>query len=332
MTDINNKIYKMLCEGMSLDEISADMGLSMKQVYKRVLGMIQEGYLLKKEIYDNGKIKYTKAFSEIARKSNTVDINLTRFGVFRAALISDTHIGSKFERFDYLDMVYDYCTGNGIHMIINAGDLLDGNTNSKNQNITSVHEQLPYMLENYPHDDGILNLICLGDHDYSLFDSGRDIRCAIESSRADMIVMGYGMSIVNIASDQFIVRHNIPELNFNYPNGKIVLLGHNHKSLYSLKRNGSFTAYIPSLSDLQFNGQVPGFMVMDLNIRNQTIINAHFKNLVITDKISTAGEVDVEIQYSGKNYDEKELIKAKTLKKESSQIDKFNARMSKKKM
>ena len=41
-------------------------------------------------------------------------------------LISDLHFGSKFERVDLMNIVYDYAIKNNINLIVIGGDLIDG--------------------------------------------------------------------------------------------------------------------------------------------------------------------------------------------------------------
>ena len=53
-----------------------------------------------------------------------------------------------------------------LHIIINGGDLIDGSFSKGVQKIDDPICQLDYVIKNYPFDKRILNLICLGNHDF----------------------------------------------------------------------------------------------------------------------------------------------------------------------
>ena len=107
---------------------------------------------------------------------------------FTALVISDIHLGGGFERLDLLDKIYDYCVKNGIHIIINCGDLIDGTFSLTEKKISSTLEQVDYLLKKYPFDKSILNFALLGDHDYSvLHETGQDLMITLSSYRQDIV-------------------------------------------------------------------------------------------------------------------------------------------------
>jgi hypothetical protein len=94
--------------------------------------------------------------------------NAIRFG-----LISDTQIGSAYQRLDALAAFYEFCAGEGITTILHAGDVLDGWKVYRGQefelhpNGRSWPEQRDMFAKSVPLIDGLKTIFITGNHDSS---------------------------------------------------------------------------------------------------------------------------------------------------------------------
>ncbi len=321
------EIINKLKEEKNLNTIARELGISVLDVHKRIMRLKHEGYVLKKNIYDDGNVEYfVKCYPDFFR-TNMATLKLCNRFKFSAMLISDTHFGNEFECMDYLDKVYEYCKECDVHVIINGGDLVDGAFSHGNQTIDDPIKQLNYVIEKHPFDDNIINLICLGNHDYSLYKSGIDIKTVLENARADLIPLGYGLGIINIENDQIFVKHCIPEYSFETLDKKFVLEGHKHKMAFSLE-NG-LLVNMPTLSNLVLGKhEFPGAIRMDLTLDNDGTINTgRFEQFIFTDKMHTINEITLNVDIDHTHLYEKDIrpkIKSKQSCNGLSQIEKFN--------
>lgn len=286
------RTLKLITEGKSISEIAYELKVKHTVAYKQILEIINNGLVLKKTIYDNGQIRFFKGYSEIINKTNSIEVKLTNSNKFRAVLISDTHFGNKKSNLSYLEKVYQYCDEEKIHVIINGGDLIDGRSNHPEKDLQTPKQQLEYILQNHPYSNNIINLICLGNHDYQLFDYAIDIKKRLLHERADLIPLGYGQCIINIGKDQLFIKHPINMINPIDSKGKLTLCGHSHICKFNLASN---IINIPSLSDLNFNEYIPSFIDMNLILENGKIINGSFKNLTVENEIKKISEICTNI-------------------------------------
>lgn len=322
-------IISKLKEEKNINEISKELGISLLDVHKRIMGLKNKGYVLIRIIHDDGNINYFVKYYPEFVKTNSVTLKLCNKSKFSAMLISDTHFGNEAEHLDYLDNVYEYCKNCDIHVIINGGDLVDGAFSQGNQSISDPIKQVNYVLENHPFDESIINLICLGNHDFSLYKSGIDIKTVLENYRNDLIPMGYGLGIINVENDQIFVKHCIFEYTFETLDKKFVLEGHKHKMAFSLE-NG-LLVNIPTLSNLVLGKhEFPGAVRMDLTFDSDGTINTgRFEQFIFTDKMHTINEITLNVDIDHTHLYEKDIrpkIKSKQSCNGLSQIEKFNQR------
>lgn len=325
----NTEILEKIKMEKTLNEIASELNIPTLEVHKRIKTLKNDGWIFKKVIYDDGNINYfLKKFPELI-KTNTIDLRVKNHNSLSTMLISDTHYGNSLACVRYLDMIYDYCKENNIHIIINAGDLIDGSFNREAQEISNPLEQLKYVVENHPFDDSILNLICLGNHDFSLYKSGVDIKKALESARSDLVAIGYGIGIINTENDQIFVRHNIPEYSFEPINGKLVLEGHKHKMAFTDDAFG-FLVNIPTLSNLNLGKhKFPGAIRMDLFFDDDGYISSgRFEQFVLNDNMYTVNETLLNFDFDHERICERDVrpkLKVKGYDSNGlSQIEKFN--------
>lgn len=135
----------------------------------------------------------------VSRKDNTF--------VFGA--LGDSHLGSKYERLDVLNDLYDRYEAAGVDRVFHTGNWIDGDE-PKNRHDIAVHgmePQLDYLAENYPIRKGITTYAVTGeDHEgWWTRSEGIDIGRRAEQTmrdhgRTDWINLGFMESHVRLVN------------------------------------------------------------------------------------------------------------------------------------
>lgn len=345
MTDLTSQLLKLINEGKTLNEISEVMNISNKKIFNLLTMIRNKGFEFDRKYYYNGDIIYVPKTSFITE--NIIGTNIITSpndNNFEALVISDLHIGNNEERIDLLNMAYDYCVKEGIHIIIVCGDIIDGMYGRFPKIHDNIHAQIDYAIQNYPFDKSILNFATLGDHDYDAMKNyGQNIARVFESYRHDIIPLGYCNGQINVKNDKIIVRHpsdKFDEFKSESMNRCLSLNGHSHKMKISTSTNDT-TINIPTLSGLTCNTElpIPSAVRMNLEFKNGMIWNGIFSQLIFTDKgIYRVNEYQCYILGYGKDVSgnkeiklEEDRTKKKVLElpkpeKPMSQIEKFNTR------
>ena len=141
-----------------------------------------------------------------------VDANRFRGKTTRVAIVSDTHLGSRYQQLSYLRAFYRYCSRKGISVVLHAGDLVDGERIYRGQEYevfaAGVDAQAEYAVNNYPRYKGIKTYLISGNHDSSFqAQAGIDIVNMICRQRDDMVYLGYGGATVEINGVKFDLIH-----------------------------------------------------------------------------------------------------------------------------
>lgn len=168
---------KQLCDDLELQEY---------EVYGLVELLKKNGYTY--DIFDNKIIK-TKPIkeNEIYKIPNNLDH-------LKLLLISDTHLGSKYDRLDILRYLYDEADSRGVNYVLHSGDLTEG-LSGRPQQLYELKEcsytgQRDYVIEKYPKGD-IPTYLIAGNHDlWWIRQCGADICKDISNNRDDLIYLG----------------------------------------------------------------------------------------------------------------------------------------------
>ena len=319
MHPTNEKLLKMVKDGKTSNEICEALAISNKQLYQRITWLRNIGVELKRSYYENGNISYyfKKPLYDSKDMYERVYTNPSLNGsqIVKTIVVSDLHLGNIDNSRNYMDNVYNFCVKNGIHIILNSGDLFEGILSSSRKLIreNSAIEQITNGLKEYPFDKSIINFITLGNHDYSFSSEyGTDLKTIINDRRHDLVALGYGIGqvFINDLNIQLFHPLGIPkELKYDFKDG-IVIRGHGHKfKLSSPSRCLYFHA--PSLSDITPNMEdsylKPSFLQMDIKFSNykpeETIIAQY---TIIDNKIYKTGQFNISLRNIDcyeKNYD-----------------------------
>lgn len=284
----------------TLGEIVDITGLSLKEIYIILKRLRDKGYLISKKYYYDGEIQYgINNFLEVP--SDNILLTSKNDDELEFMIISDIHFGSIQETQKLLYLIYDYCTKNDIHIILNAGDFIDGEVNSLNTCIAPL-KQIDHALRVHPAKEDIINYLLLGNHDYSmLINHGIDISKVINEKREDIVPLGYGEGILNIKNDQIIMQHPLlykASSNGNYSKA-IIIRGHGHEPKVTLDTS-NLLIYAPSLSKLNFNKcHYPGAIDLKLKMRYGIIENAYIDELaIINGKIYVTNELNLYVGHN----------------------------------
>lgn len=169
-----------------INQICVDLELQEYEVYGLVEMLKNEGYLY--DIID-GKIVKVKPIKE--NEIYQIPNNLEHL---KLLLISDTHLGSKFDRLDILRYLYDEADKKGVNYVLHSGDLTEGLSGRPQQLVelkeTSYTGQRDYVIEKYPKGD-IPTYLISGNHDlWWVRQCGADICRDISNNRDDLIYLG----------------------------------------------------------------------------------------------------------------------------------------------
>lgn len=169
-----------------VNKVCEDLELQEYEVYGLVELMKNQGYLY--DIFD-GKIVKTKPIKESGLYKVPNDL-----GHLKLLLISDTHLGSKFDRLDILRYLYDEADRKNVNYILHSGDLTEG-LSGRPQQLYELKEssytgQRDYVIDKYPKGD-IPTYLIAGNHDlWWVRQCGADICKDISNNRDDLIYLG----------------------------------------------------------------------------------------------------------------------------------------------
>ena len=205
-------------------------------------------------------------------------------------IVSDTHIGSKFENMDYIREAYKYAQEHDIHTVLHGGDLIQSTVKNVKREYIDEQAQIEHVIEDYPYSDTIQTLILLGNHDYLTFRKDPKYLEMLKA-RKDFNIMGYRRIYLTWLKSLISVYHTVKKFPFIMPalETDLTLRGHSHHLTYN-KEDG---LNIPSLSNdmLQNKDARPGFLVGSksdsyINIRSFYFTNSlHEEGKVLTKKL-----------------------------------------------
>lgn len=178
---------------------------------------------------------------------------------YKFGISSDQHLGSKYEREDVNEGLYDAFEAAGVTKVLNTGNWIEGEARF-NKNDILVHgmgNQVEYFVNNYPKRDGIKTLMIAGDDHEGWYwqQSGIDIGAYTEmackrAGRDDIEYLGYLEADVLFGADNVFTKvrlmhpgggssyavsykpQKIVESISIHDKPDILIIGHYHKSMY----------------------------------------------------------------------------------------------------
>lgn len=180
-----DRLANILKKPINLKNIKKNLEYgSMKELHKDIQDLKHEGY----DVRQNGNIFFINREAIYNEKPNKIPVN--EFGI-----VSDTHLGSKVEELEKLQLYYDLAKEKGIKHVFHCGDVTEGINIYRGQindlKKIGVTEQVEHVIENYPKEDKIKTHFILGNHDMGAHNSnGVDIGKIISANRKDLDYIG----------------------------------------------------------------------------------------------------------------------------------------------
>lgn len=170
-------------------------------------------------------------------------------GRLRVGVVSDTHLGSRYQQLSHLHDMYDRFERAGITEVWHVGDLVHGSHKMHRDMPFELHvhgfdAQVTYAVENYPRIPGIKTRIISGNHDLSHYnDIGADPVAAFARERDDVEYLGQVGAFINVADvarvylqhprggGSYAKSYRLQKLIENFDPAKkpnVLLIGHYH--------------------------------------------------------------------------------------------------------
>jgi predicted phosphodiesterase len=108
-------------------------------------------------------------------------------------VVSDTHLGSKYECLYELNKIYDEFEMNAVDVVVHAGNWIEGEShfNRYDINVYGVDGQIEYFMENYPKRNGIHTYFISGDDHEGWWYNKHGIDVGSLVQRDDLTYCGY---------------------------------------------------------------------------------------------------------------------------------------------
>ncbi len=258
--DIKVKI-KNLFKGKdvyTIESLSDILDTGISKVRQAVDELVDLGYNFRIE---NGYVVLSKIIQK--SESTKLDIEKMSTGFYKFGAIGDNHLCSRYERLDVLNAIYDLYEAEGIEVVYNTGNWIDGEArfNKHDLNTYGMDNQINYWCKHYPKRNGIKTYFIAGDDHEGWYTQnvGIDIgkyaeMKAREAGRDDLIYLGYmeadvvlkapdGETIIRVVhpggGSSYAISYTVQKIVESYQGGEkphVLLAGHYHKADYTYIR------------------------------------------------------------------------------------------------
>lgn len=238
--------------GKHVSEIANSLGVKEKTVENVISSLVDAGYSISLR---GSFAKMTQGIPDL--KPIKIDPKRAWGRELTFGVISDTHLGSHYERLDVLNFAYDDFSKSGIKTVYHAGNMVEGEAsfNKYDIRVHGIADQTLYCLDHYPQRDGITTYyITADDHEGWWFqregiDFGRYLFLEAQArGRTDLVHLGYqevdieltakhGKSIMRLVhpggGSCYATSYAVQKLVESFQGGEkpaIVICGHYHKA------------------------------------------------------------------------------------------------------
>ena len=317
-----DKIYNFIKNGTRFEDFIKEMNISMTEGYGLVETMKLYGKPIELNMNENG----TLVFHKKKKTKTTQYTSKDKEGLIETYLcvISDTHLGTKEQQLTLINEVYKEAHRRGIKTVLHIGDVLDGDYTQVRKEQTyqlflrGFDEQVGYVIDMYPHIDGITTYFIQGSHDEThLKNGGATAGAWIDRCRDDMVYLGQDKAMFKINNLRILMDHpgggNAKSYSYKpqqaieglNPGEKpnILLQGHYHKSYYMFYRNVHSLLVPCIVNQSQF--------MKKMNLQN--VVGAYFIKIYSDDKGNIHYFEPEEHLFSTKDLIENDYLKCKKL-------------------
>lgn len=260
--ELKKKIVNILMKGYtSENEIAETLNIDINLVKYLVEKIRDEKYNITEL---RGKLYLEKQPLSGNHKKYAIDISKQSTRIFRFGAVSDNHINSKYERLDVLNALYDIFHKEGINVVYNGGNWIDGEARFNKQELINhgLSKQIDYFIDQYPQREGIKTYFIAGDDHEGWYWQREGVNIgeymqmkAKQSGRDDLIYLGYVESDIDLVGKRgtsklrimhggggtaYALSYTPQKMIESFQGGEkpaILLLGHYHKADYFYYRN-----------------------------------------------------------------------------------------------
>ena len=152
MTNLQLQIIDLLQADITVDKLMEKLQLTPSQLLYQLNFIKRQGYQIMRTFYENGSQRWrlSNNVNDIPA-SNEVEIKGLN-GVFHFLAFSDTHVGHKNQKLEWLPLLVNYGKENGINTIIHAGDLYEGFYHDRAHLNQTAEQQVMTFLKAYPYE------------------------------------------------------------------------------------------------------------------------------------------------------------------------------------
>jgi len=252
-------LIKLLTKGsFTIEELSNRTGLIPRDIRGKIKELEDKKYNIH---YKDNKVELTKEI----KPGNTKKLNIDYWkgDNLKIGFVSDTHLCSKFERLDELNLIYDVFADEGIELVYHGGNYIDGECRFNKFDIHTIGmtPQVDYFVKNYPQREGILTKFIAGDDHEGWYSQRERINIgkytqmvAEKAGRKDVEYIGYlecdipfegieGESWMRVmhggGGTAYALSYTPQKIVESYQGGekpRVLLLGHYHKIDYCYPR------------------------------------------------------------------------------------------------
>lgn len=182
------------------DDFRKEKPTSPKKILSQIEALEREGFRVTKQ-------------PPKERATAKLDLNVKPGGTVRIGIVSDTHIGSKYQQLAALTDFYRYADERGVQAYLHGGDMLEGihqahRDAAYEQYAFGVDEQIDEAVAQYPKSKNAKTLHVAGNHDDWAFQNvGVTPGRTIQDRRPDLEYLGYHSAFVEVGGVRLLLQH-----------------------------------------------------------------------------------------------------------------------------
>lgn len=145
----------------------------------------------------------------------TVEVDLGRYvgKPSKFAVLSCTHLGSRWQQLTHLHTFYEYAHKQGVRTFLHCGDVVDGEKMHRGQEygifVHGADAQVQYAVKNYPKARGSKTYMIAGNHDLSFWkNAGINVVEQICHKRSDLEYLGTDIAFMQMGNISVGLHHS----------------------------------------------------------------------------------------------------------------------------
>ena len=247
-------------DNYTLTDLADKFDTGPSKIKRVVEELIAEGHTLK---LDNGVV----LFSTTIPKGDPHHLSIAKMstGFYKVGAIADTHAGSRYERQDVWNAMYDHFQEEGVKTVFHGGNWIDGEARFNIHDLVGeahgMDHQINYFLQTYPQREGIITKLITGDDHEGWYSQKFGVNVgeimqnrAFKTGRKDLEYIGHmeadiifkapkGQTVLRIlhpgGGSAYATSYTAQKIVESYTGGEkpdILFIGHYHKAEYSYIR------------------------------------------------------------------------------------------------